>query len=47
MGRKGKHEEWLTEDALLMLRAWARDGLSDKQIAQRIGIAESTFYEWK
>lgn len=47
MGRKGKHEEWMTEDALLMLRAWARDGLSDKQIAERIGIAESTFYEWK
>lgn len=28
------------------LRGWARDGYSDIQIAQNIGITKSTFYEW-
>ena len=45
-GAKGKYNEWLTEDGLKKLRGWARDGYSDAQIAQNIGITKSTFYEW-
>ena len=30
-----------------MLEGWARDGLTDEQIAKNIGITLSTFYEWK
>lgn len=44
---KGKYEEWLTNDGLLKLRAWARDGLNDEQIANNMGIVPSTLYEWK
>lgn len=44
---KGKYEYWLTPEGLLVLEGWARDGLTDKQIAQNIGISESTLYEWK
>ena len=44
---KGKYEEWLTPDGLLKLRAWARDGLVDTQIAHNMGISESTLYEYK
>lgn len=44
---KGKYEEWLTEDGLLKLAAWARDGLTDEQIAKNCGITTKTLYEWK
>ena len=33
---KGKYEYWLTDDGLLLLAAWARDGLTDEQIANNI-----------
>lgn len=43
----GKYKEWLEQDKLILLEGWARDGLTDKQIAKNIGIAESTLNEWK
>lgn len=43
---KGKYEYWLTPDGLLLLEGWARDGLTDEQIARNIGISIRTFYEW-
>lgn len=44
---KGKYQEWLTEEGLLQLEAWARNGLTDEQIAHNMGIAIRTFYEYK
>ena len=44
---KGKYEKWLKGENLLLLEGWARDGLTDEQIAKNIGITVSTFYEWK
>lgn len=44
---KGKYEKWLTEESLLQIEAWARDGLTDEQIAKNIGIGVRTLYEWK
>lgn len=44
---KGKYEQWLTEEGLLQLKAWARNGLTDEQIAANIGISRSTLNEWK
>ena len=46
-GRKGKFEQWLTDDGLTLVEGWARDGLSDEQIAANIGIAGRTYYEWQ
>ena len=43
----GKYEYWLTPDGLLLLEAWARDGLTDDQIASNVGISRKTLYEWK
>lgn len=44
---RGKFEYWLTEDGLTLLKGWARDGLTDEDIARKIDIATSTLYEWK
>lgn len=46
IGRKGKFAEWLTDDGLTRLTGWARDGLTDEQISDNIGINRATFYEW-
>lgn len=43
---KGKYQEWLTEENLIRLEGWARDGLTDEQIAHNIGINRTTLYEW-
>ncbi|HHX0197786.1 helix-turn-helix domain-containing protein [Enterococcus faecalis] len=42
-----KYTEWLTEEGLIKIEGWARDGLIDKQIAQNIGVSERTFTDWK
>ena len=47
IGCKGKYAEWLTDDGLLRIFGWARDGLTDEQIARNMGIRQSTFYEWQ
>jgi transcriptional regulator with XRE-family HTH domain len=44
---KGKYQEWLTKEGLLRLQGWARDGLSDEQIAANMGISIATLYNWK
>src|SRR5574344_2057861 len=42
-----KITEWQTKDKLILLTAWARDGLTDEQIAKNIGISRQTLYKWK
>lgn len=44
---RGKYEYWLTQEGLLKLEGWARDGLTDEQIAENIGISRSTLNAWK
>ncbi len=44
---KGKFEYWITSDGLLLLEAYARDGLTDDQIAHNLGITRSTLSSWK
>ena len=47
-GRISGAKEWLTKDGLLLLESYARDGLTDKQIAEvKLGISERTFTTWK
>lgn len=47
MARKGKYEDWITPEGLLKVEGWARDGLTDEQIAANIGIRAGTLYDWK
>lgn len=42
-----KIDEWLEEDKLILLEGWARDGLTNEQIAKNIGINVKTLYDWK
>ena len=46
-GRKPKYTEWLKEEGLLQIEGWARNGLSDKQIAHNMDVHVSTLCEWK
>ena len=39
--------EWEEIDKLLLLEAWARDGLTDEQIAGNMGITVRSLYNWK
>lgn len=43
----GKYKEWLEKDSLIKLEGWARDGLTDEQIAHNMGIGYSTLQTWK
>ena len=47
MGARGKYEYWLTSEGLTLLEGWARNGLTDEQLAQKIGINPATLYDWK
>lgn len=44
---KGKYEEWLQPEGLLKIEGWARDGLTDEQIAYNMGVGYSTLQAWK
>lgn len=46
-GRKPQADDWLTDKGLILLKGWARQGLSNEQISNNIGIHESTFYRWQ
>ena len=42
-----KYKDWLQDDKLVLLQAWARNGLTNEQIASNMGIVLSTFYRWQ
>ena len=46
-GKKPCIDPWLEEDGKLLIEGWARDGLTDKEIAHNMGIGLSTFNKWK
>ena len=42
---KGKYQRWLEPEGLTLLEGWARDGLTDEQIAAKIRINPATLYD--
>lgn len=44
---KGKYQRWLLPESLTLLEGWAREGLTDEQIAKRMRISPSTLYDWE
>lgn len=41
-----EYRKWLEPDNLTKLRSWARDGLTNEQIAKKIGVRRQTISEW-
>ena len=37
----------MTDDGLLRIEGWARDGLTEEQIAKNIGVNVKTLWDWK
>lgn len=44
--KQGKYHQWITKEGLLKIEGWARDGLTNEQIAKNIGINPDTLYTW-
>ena len=42
----GKYHRWQTPEGLGLIEAWARDGLTDEQLAKAMGVSRNTFYKW-
>lgn len=40
-------DDWITDDGLLLLESWARDGYTMTDIANKIGIDNDCFFRWK
>lgn len=43
----GKYKKWLEQENLILLEGWARDGLTDEQIANNMGVSIATLYNYK
>ena len=44
---KGRYQKWLENDNLVLLQGWKRNGLTDEQIANNIGVTPRTLENWK
>ena len=47
VGRKTKYDDFIDRKGLVLVEGWARYGLTDLQISKNIGVAMSTFCDWK
>lgn len=47
MSARQRVEDWLDEEHIIRLRDWCRNGATNAQIAERIGISERTLYAWQ
>ncbi|MFL0197777.1 transposase [Clostridium sp. WILCCON 0269] len=43
----GKSKLDTVKDKLILVEGWARDGLTDEQIAKNLGIGKTAFYKYK
>ena len=47
MVQKSPVDYWLTEDGLVLLEAWARDGCDIQEMANKIGVSRQKFCDWR
>lgn len=47
MAKRGKYDQWLEPSQLERITNWAANGCDNKQLAQNMGIAMSTFCVWR
>lgn len=44
---KKKYEYWTTQEGLILLQGWARQGATDEVIADKCDVSVATLYRWK
>lgn len=44
---KTTYKDWEAEEKILLLQGWARNGLTNEQIASNMNIVVSTLWEWR
>ena len=44
---KTTYTDWEAEEKILLLQGWARNGLTNEQIASNMDIVVSTLWEWR
>nr|DAR45264.1 MAG TPA: terminase small subunit [Caudoviricetes sp.] len=44
---KTTYKDWEAEERILLLQGWARNGLTNEQIASNMDIVVSTLWEWR
>lgn len=44
---KTTYKDWEVEEKILLLQGWARNGLTNEQIASNMDIVVSTLWEWR
>ncbi len=44
---RSKVDYWLTEEGLFLISCWGRDGLTQKDMYERMGVTAKTFSDWK
>lgn len=44
---KTTYKDWEEKEKILLLQGWARNGLTNEQIASNMDIAVSTLWEWR
>lgn len=44
---KTTYQDWEAEEKILLLQGWARNGLTNEQIASNMDIVVSTLWEWR
>jgi len=42
-----KYDDWITNDGIIKIEGWARDGLTEEQIADKMGVTRKTLFNWK
>ena len=44
---RARYQDWITEEGLLKIEGWARDGLTEERIAEKMGVSRKTLFNWK
>lgn len=47
MGARIYPDDWITDEKLKLITGWARRGFTTHQIADAIGIGNTTLYKWR
>lgn len=46
-GPKGKYLNWIGDAGVTQIKCWARNGLTNEEIAEKIGISRKTLQQWR